>query len=293
MSDSPFVGMWALMYDTIRAFWGLTEPRIKEAARAANVPMELYYYGELGLDTWSLARFAKRDPYSNPQNFTEAFARLSAEGWIEDAGGGEYRVTEAAREAARSIVRVGDDYLGTLEVTAMGDAERLCELLQRLAAANGNAAEPPGKWATVVRFRVADEASPLLAQVREYLMDLFAYRDDSHIAAWRDYPVSAMAWNALGVIWSGAGFTPQQIAEQVWFRGYDADDYVKALDELRRRGWIDGDAQLTPIGKALRDAVEQLTEAYFYAPWFALRDSEVGELRVRLLELRNQLVAVG
>ena len=124
-------------------------------------------------------------------------------------------------------------------------------------------------------------------------MDLFAYRDDANLSAWRDYPVSGIAWNAFGMIWRGAAFSPQQMAEQAWFRGYGAKDYAQALGELQRRGWVDGQGQVTPIGKALRDAVEQLTEAYFYAPWLALRDDEIGELRVRLLELRNVLVTVG
>lgn len=292
MTESPYVGMWSLMYDTIRAFWGLTEPRIEEAARVANVPLELYYYGELGLETWSLARFVRRDPYSNPQNFTDAFGRLAAGGWIVDVGGGEFRVTDGARDAARQIALVGDAYLGTLEVVAMADAERLKGFLQRLVTANGRAAEPPVRWATVTRFRVTDETSPALAQIREYLMDLFAYRDDANLSAWRDYPVSGMAWNALGMIWNGSAFTPQAMAEQAWFRGYAAEDYMRALMELRLHGWVDADGQLTPIGKALRDAVEQLTEAYFYAPWFALRDNEIAEMRVRLLELRNVLVGV-
>lgn len=290
MKESPYVGMWELMYDTVRAFWALTEPQIEARAREQNVPIELYYYGELGLEIFSLARFQRRDPYSNPVNFEQAFGTLMAGGWIAPTEGNEYRVTEAARAQAREIVRAGDEHLGTLEVVAAEDAERTLALLQRLVAANRNAAEPPQKWATVTRFRVANESSPLLAQIRELLMDLFAYRDDANLAAWRDYPVTGLAWNAFGMIWKGTAFAPPQMAEQAWFRGYGAADYALALVELRRRGWVDGQGQVTPIGKALRDAVEQLTEAYFYAPWLALGEAEIAELRVRLLELRNVLV---
>jgi hypothetical protein len=287
--DSPYTGMWSLIYETIRAFWSITEPLIEGAAREKKVPGELYYYGELGLEIFSLENFRKRDPFSNPANFTQAFETLAGGGWIVPAGEGEYRVTEEAREAARDLVRTGDAALGAREIISVGDAERLKALLQRLVLANFRAAEPPVKWATRVRFRVADEASPLLAQIREALMDLFAYRDDSHMAAWRDYPVSGIAWSAFGMIWSHAAFSPEAMAEQAWFRGFAAEDYARALVELRGRGWIDGEGQLTPVGRKLRDAAEHLTDAYFYAPWVALSDDEIQELRVRLLELRNQL----
>lgn len=290
--DSPYVGMWSLMYDTVRAFWAITEPQIEAAAREKNVPLELYYYVELGLETFSLANFSKRDSFTNPTHFLQAFEKLSAQGWILPSGDGEYRVTDAARAAARTIVAAGDIYLGTLEVISVGDAERCKTLLQRLVVASRVAAEPPTKWATLTRARVVDEASPLLAQIREALMDLFAYRDDSHRSAWRDYPISGIAWNAFDMIWTHTAFTPQEMAEQAWFRGYAADDYGRALEELRGRGWIDANGQLTPVGKKLREAAEQLTEAYFYAPWYVLRDEEIQELRVRLLELRTQLVNV-
>lgn len=287
--DIPYAGMWQLMYDTIRAFWALTEPRIEEAAREKNVPSALYYYGELGLEIFSLANFQKRDPFSNPAQFDEQFARLVADDWIVRMNEKEFQVTERARDAAREMIRVGDTYLGSLELISVADAERLKLLLLRLVHASRRAAEPPEKWAMLTRFRVADDSSPLLAQIREALMDLFAYRDDSHMSAWRGYPVSGIAWNAFGMIWNNLAFTPEHIAEQAWFRGYDANDYRRALEELRARGWVNVQAQLTPIGKRLRDAVEELTDAYFYAPWLALRDDEIQELRVRLLELRNQL----
>lgn len=291
--DSPYTGMWSLLYETIRAFWSITEPQIEQTARETNVPNELYYYGELGMETFSLANFQRRDPFSNPENFTEAFERLAAEDWIVPAGEGEYTVTERAREAAREIVRAGDAALGAREVISVGAAERLRTLLERIALANRSAGEPPRKWATLARFRVADEASPLLARIREALMDLFAYRDDAHRAAWRDYPVSGIAWSAFGMIRSETPLSPEEMAEQAWFRGYAAEDYARALGELRGRGWIDEHARLTPIGRKLRDAAEHLTDAYFYAPWLVLSDDEVQELRVRLLELRSQLASAG
>src|SRR5258708_5011223 len=109
MSDSnSYTGMWNLIYDTIRAFWAITEPRIEQAAREKNVPSELYYYGELGLSDFSRARFQKRDPFSNPAQFDQTFVKLAADDWIVPEAENEYRVTDRARTAAREIIAVGD-----------------------------------------------------------------------------------------------------------------------------------------------------------------------------------------
>lgn len=107
----PYAGVWTLVYSTVRAFWALVEPRIHAAAAEQNVPMELYYYAELGLEIFSIPNFQKRDPYSNPAQYPPVFEKLVQGGWIAPQAANEYRVSEQARSAVRNIVRAGDDYL--------------------------------------------------------------------------------------------------------------------------------------------------------------------------------------
>ena len=57
---------WSLIYSIIREFWNITEPHIEDAALRDDIPIELYYYSELGLDLFSIENFQKRDPFSNP-----------------------------------------------------------------------------------------------------------------------------------------------------------------------------------------------------------------------------------
>jgi DNA-binding MarR family transcriptional regulator len=297
MPSEPYAGVWNLLYSTIRAFWVLVEPRIHAAAELQDVPLELYYYGELGLDVFSVRNFQERDPYSNPAQYADVFSKLVQGEWIIPAGNDEYRVTENARTAARSIIRAGDDFLETLEVWSAQDLARLNELLQRIVQANQVAGEPPTKWATVKRFRAADEASPLLAQIREALLDLFAYRDDSHRTAWRTFPADGLVWNTFGMLWNNTADTPADMARQAAFRGYAMEDYERACDTLVARGWAARAERadtfvLTPIGKKLRDAVEQLTDAYFYVPWAILQNDELDELLSRQRQLRERLEAV-
>lgn len=98
---------------------------------------------------------------------------------------------------------------------------------------------------------------------------------------------------------SGVGILlpPQQLAEQAAFRGYTASDYEEAIKELLRRGWVEeadrpGTYRVTKPGQALRDAVEQLTDSYFYASWFSLSKSEIVELRGLLSRLAERLQAL-
>lgn len=292
MQIRDVIDLWPVVYASILEFWRLVETPIEEAATRLGVPVELYSYGELGLDNFSVAAFQKRDPYSNPASFLSLFPRLAAQGWIEQVGEQQYRVTERARSAARQIITSSYEALGSLDVLPAKDAERLALLLSRLVESTREAPEPPEKWAFLHRFRVATVQSPLLAQVGERMLDLFAYRDDVHLAAWKSYGVSGHGWNAFTSLWRGEVTTPAQIAEQAAFRGYTAHDYEAAIQDLCQRGWVEetslkGSYRVTGQGQVLRDDVEQRTDEAFYAPWSCLQEREIVELHgllVRLLE---------
>jgi len=299
MTASPlptdsFHGAWNLVYVAVRAFWALTEPRIHAAAQAKNIPIELYYYAEFGLEIFSVERFQKRDPYSNPALFTATFEKLAQAEWIIPQGGGVYRVTDDARAAARELVRAGDGALEQLEFMSAVDATRLVERLRRIVRANEMAPEPPAKWAILERFRAVAENAPRLAWVREALLDLFAYRDDSHRAAWQSFPADGLMWHTFNLVWDNVADTPSDMAQQASLRGYAVEDYVRACNQLTARGWLGRDERpgafaLTPIGRKLRGAVEQLTDAYFYLAWTNLHSSELDALLADLRQLRAHL----
>ena len=141
--------------------------------------------------------------------------------------------------------------------------------------------------------RVAGDDSPLLGQVRERALDLFGYRDDAHIEAWRphaDPATEGARWNAFTHVWSGEARSAAAIARAAAFRGYGAAFYEQALAALEARGWLASDGatyRTTEAGQALRDAVERQTDDWFYAAWSVLDEAELAELRglvARLLE---------
>ena len=297
MGVNSLTKFWPLIYSIIREFWGITEPHIADAAVHNDIPLELYFYSELGLVSFSIEDFQKRDPFSNPEQFERLFARLNMKGWIEPLQDKSYQVTARAREGARLIIQAGDAQLLGFQLTSDVDLERAVELLGPIVTESTAAPEPPEKWAIVNRFRVADKDSPSLIRVREYLMDLFAYRDDSHLSASRPhFNQAGIVWSVLGSLWTSEAVTAKQMAERLAFRGYEVDDYEVAIEAAIGVGWaeaadVPGKFRLTQMGMELREQAEQLTNVYFYRPWSLLKQEELDELYDLLTKLRNQLDA--
>src|SRR5512134_3826236 len=100
MEVKTLVRFWSLIHALVQEIWRITEPHIEEAAVRGNIPIELYYYSELGLDSFSVVEFQQRDPFSNPEKFERAFARLEIKDWIVPTyESGQYQVPEKVRQA--------------------------------------------------------------------------------------------------------------------------------------------------------------------------------------------------
>ena len=163
--------------------------------------------------------------------------------------------------------------------------------------ANDSASEPPEKWAILKRFRVAGRDSPVLVKIREYLMDLFAYRDDAYIAAARPhFNQAGIVWLVFGAVWSGEAANAEQMAERMVLRGYEPGDFEAALQAAAQVGWIEeadvsGTYRVTKSGEELHENVERLTNEYFYHPWSVYMQEELDELYDLLTKLHVHLSA--
>ena len=295
MNPESLTKFWPLIYSIIQEFWSITESHIEDAAIRSDIPIELYLYSELGLDAFSIANFQKRDPFTNPEQYERVFVRLNVKGWIEPMSDGSFLVTEKAREAVRHIVQVGDAQLLDFRSMSTSDLERLTILLKQIVAESKVTYEPPEKWAILKRFRVASEHDPVIVKIREYLMDLFAYRDDSHLSAsLPHFNQAGIVWIALGALWNKDAVTAKQMAEKMTFRGYEISDYEVAMQAAVEVGWAEMDDRpgifrLSRQGIELREQTEHLTNEYFYIPWSVLVQAEMDELYELLTKLHNEL----
>lgn len=295
MDIEPLLKFWPLMYSIIQEFWGITEGRIEDAAAQNDIPIELYLYSELGLDFFSTKDFQKRDPFSNPEQFEKNFALLNMKGWIEPLQDGSSRVTDEARVAVRKVIQTGDEQLSGFCSMPDSDLSRLALLLEQIVTESKLSNQPLEKWAIFKRFRVADDHSPLIVQIREYLMDLYAYRDDAHLFAARPhFNAAGIVWLVLGSLAKGNAVNAEQMAEIMPFRGYAAEDYEIAIEAAMEVGWAEQTGRpdtfrLAQKGKELREQVERQTNEYFYTPWSVLVQSEVDDLYDLLTTLHSEL----
>src|SRR5574341_652513 len=299
METNPPEKFWPLIHSLIQGILMITEPHIEEAAVRNEIPIELYYCSELGMESFSVEEFGRRDPFSNPEKFEKLFARLDVKDWIVPAReAGHYQVPEKSRQAVRQIIQAGDEHLMKLELGVEADHERLLSYLKHIILASNTAAEPPEKWALVKRFRVAAKDSPLIVKIREGLMDLLAYHDDAHLSAARPYFNEAgIVWNAFGCVRRDHTITADRIAEALVFRGYEAEHYAAALQAAREAGWLErndapGTYRPTSKGLDMHAQVEKLTAEYFYRPWTTLSPNELDQFYGLLEKLREQMRAV-
>jgi len=299
MNLELFTKFWPLMHSVVLEFWEITESHIEDAAVKNDIPIELYYYSELGLEYFSIEDFQKRDPFSNPEQFERMFARFEIKDWIFPTPDERYQVSRKAQDAVRMIVGEGDAQLVSFDLMSEKELWQLTGLLKKIAKANLEAPEPPEKWAIVNRFRVAHEKSPLIVQIRELLMYLYAYRDDSHLSAARPhFGQAGIVWNVLNSLTGGSAVNAVQMAESMAFRGYEVADYEVAIQAAIEIGWVEpSDApnsfRPTQMGTEIREKVEQLTDDYFYRPWTMLAKDETDALYSLLTKLHESLISYG
>jgi predicted transcriptional regulator len=233
--------------------------------------------------------FIKRTPYANPKAFKQQMDEAVGRGWLEAAGEGQYELTGKGKEVAQRLFATADETFGDLESLPDADLKRIVALLHKVVEKAQGLPEPAKKWALSWGSKFdRGPSAPFMVQVRRQLIDLLAYRDDVHIAAWQPYDVSGHTWEAFTFVWRGeAGMAPE-LAEKLSYRNYDEEAYAAALRDLTSRGWIaeeDGRYVATEKGKKLRQEAEDVTDRYFDAAWVALNEAETEEIKGLLKKL--------
>jgi DNA-binding MarR family transcriptional regulator len=136
------------------------------------------------------------------------------------------------------------------------------------------------------------EKDPPLPFIEQAFTCLDAYREDAHLAAWRESNLSATTFEALTVLWYGEASSLNGIVRKLARRGHDPKIYSVALSDLRHNGYIAGARtaiRLTPAGQEFRDQVEAETNELFFQAWKVLSEVEKVELTDLITRLRDGL----
>jgi hypothetical protein len=290
--------LWPLALEALQALGMHYAPAMDDAAARFGLPSPEWYGWLLPAlilepEPISSAGLRVRAAYTAPQIIDERLLTAAAQGFLIPVSETEYRLTEPARVVARGVIDAAYAKMATLEPIPPDELEHLAALLGRLVGSCLAGPEPPGRWCIAWSRRSdAGDAAAVVQRIDQYLSDLGAYRDDAHLAAWQPLALDGIAWEALTFIWRGDATTLDELTQKLERHGYSRAEYAEALDDLVARGWVAGEAgayRVTPAGQEIRQAAEDLTDDYFYAPWSCLDKQDVEELQDLLIRFRAGL----
>jgi hypothetical protein len=238
----------------------------------------------------SVETYQRRDPFDHFRvvaNFLEKMADL---GWLEPVNENNYLITSRGHEIRDLRWRILNPLLANQAPLPPAEMDYLLATLAHIVAMTADAPGPPEKWSLKTRLRQGLKPPPGSSPLHwfiHYRMDLGTYRDDAHLATWRDvHRMTPLAWEMLTMLWSGQADSAETLTLVLGRRGFTAAEQTAALDDLEQRGWIrqceDGKHQLTEESQKARDTAEALTNEYFYAPWSISNEHETERLRYLL-----------
>jgi hypothetical protein len=155
-----------------------------------------------------------------------------------------------------------------------------------LAGVAAAAVDLPGRPLAAANAGLPVPDEPHLA-LWQSLTTLREHRGDGHNAALLQREIGGVGAHVLA---TAAGRT-----EKEWLmraRGWDADPWDAAADDLAARGWLAG-AELTAEGAAIVAAVEADTDRLALGPWRELGDPGCDRLAELLVPLRRAVLAAG
>jgi hypothetical protein len=168
----------------------------------------------------------------------------------------------------------------------VADSEQVAEAA-RLAREAASACTPEGKPLYAAHADL-EWPEPAHIQLWHAVSLLREFRGDAHIAALQDGGLSGLEALVLQVM-SGEGLNEQFSKAS---RGWSDQQWEDAREGLRARGLVDGDG-ISEKGAALREEVEQATDAMSMAPWEHLGAAELERLTSTGAELSRALLKAG
>lgn len=240
--------------------------------------------------------FCIRAPYSHPSRWETPLGQLVERGMLAAHGDGQYTLTQTGRDA---IVRILDAFYQQLNVInhsalASNEVDQTAHDLKRVIDACLAVSEfaVPGLNDSHRVVPPGDATS--LAHIDQAIDDLSAFRDDAHMASFKPHAISGHAWELFTFLWHEQVKNADEMTEKVTTRGYTRKDYMEALDELVRRGWVeqvqDDTYKLTAAGRHIREESEVKTDHFFYSPWANTFSAEqAAQLHDRLTGIETSL----
>lgn len=243
-------------------------------------------------DDTTPAHLLVRTPYNSAENFQIRLNHLVAHELLTEIGPHVYRLSAAGRQVVDQFILEARHEINQADPLTMTESLHLAELLGSLVNSSLATPPPPGTWSISLSHKLMPDPQPPLPFSEQALSCLFAYRDDSHLAAWQSSGLSATTLEVLTLVWCQEAKSLPRILEKLSSRGHSEHVYQDAITELHANHFITGmrgSLKITTEGKYFRDQVEADTDCYFFAPWNCLSDSQKEELVGLLFKLQAGL----
>ncbi len=302
--------IWQLLQDVYRntararqkVFQGQPSP-VLEVAQGVGLALPrlasfLYHVENYNIEALSAAHYLRRNCYYAAPVLEAEYADFASAGLVTSNPDGTFRMSDRGREVY-GLVMQATAPRWSMETVPAADLDRIIALLTQAAQATFDHADPDDHWSTVTRARHAyrfDGPLPPLQRINVLTFDLWAFRDDVHLLAWRDHNVSPRTWESFSYLWKGDANSADTLSQALTdYHGFSLEEYAQSLAELESLGWIEqadepGTYRLTAHGASVREAAEVRTNTLFAAAWDALTTESYAELVARLTQLNETLL---
>ena len=240
----------------------------------------------------SPAHLMVRGPYTSAEQYLTRLNAAAAKGYLDEVSLGEFRLTEKGREGVNQFIREARAMIEKADPLNQEASKELALLFERLVKECLATPPPPNTWSIQLSYQLMPALEPSLPFIEQAISCLYAYRDDAHLAAWRNSNLSATAFEVLTYLWRAEADSLEDLLDLLAYRGHSDEVYLDALAELRDRKFIAGGRsklRVTPEGRGFRGQVEMDTDRFFYAPWSCLRSKEKDRMEGLLVRLWDGL----
>lgn len=236
--------------------------------------------------------FLTYGPYVSLAMYEQNLAALVAKKYAEQVDAGRYRSAEAGRKLVEQLYR---DYFAAIarhNRLSEADILRLGALADRVVSFLVRQPEVPSPITNATRSAFPENTRPWVYAERR-VTALAVFRDDAHIAAWRED-----GWSGPRIAVSTVLFKAEQPLPYDQLRAAVAQltdkDFKSALSALHAGAEIShtpaGVYKLTPSGRQARQSIEDATDRNYAILCNALPPDEVKEFLELLEQVRGPLM---
>jgi hypothetical protein len=232
-------------------------------------------------------------PYASVSTYEQQLESLVTKKFAETVDTGRYRLAEAGRKFVDQLYR--DYYAAIARHDRLNDAEvqRLGVLADRVVAFLVRQPDVPSPMTNAARSALP-ETSHAWVYAERHVTALAVFRDDAHVAAWREDGWSGPRIAVSTTLFKAAGPLPYDQLRAAVAQLNDKD-FKSAISALHSGGEISHNAEdiyrLTTVGRQARQIIEDLTDRNYAVIFNALSSDELKELVDLLERVRGPVAA--